>query len=114
MHDDCILDLSDLRDRVGDDPELIREILGLFFEDYPAQLAATEHAFASADASALFKTAHTLKGALANLSAPSARDAARALELAAKASDFVAAREAYARFRQEVERLREACAELQT
>lgn len=66
--------------RVGGDEELLKEIAGLFLEDYPKAIADLRDAVAGADAHRLERTAHGLKGSVSNFGAQSAVEAALSLE----------------------------------
>jgi two-component system, sensor histidine kinase and response regulator len=66
--------------RVGGDAELLKEIAQLFIEDYPKAMASIQHAADRGDAKALERTAHGLKGSVANFGAAAAVDAAKELE----------------------------------
>jgi HPt (histidine-containing phosphotransfer) domain-containing protein len=90
----------------GDDPELLREIVGLFLEDCPRMIEDLEHAADAADAGALRRAAHTLKGSVAVLGARALAAVAREIEELARAGDLEAAEGAVARAREEERRLR--------
>ena len=66
--------------RVGGDIELLREIAGLFLDDYPRVLAELRVAVGQGDARGVEHAAHGLKGSVANFGAQAAVDAALALE----------------------------------
>lgn len=69
---------------VDGDVELLRELLDLFFEDYPEHLRSIREAVEHGDTGQLGRAAHTLKGAAAAISAERVREAAFALERVAK------------------------------
>jgi two-component system, sensor histidine kinase and response regulator len=66
--------------RVGGDTELLREIADLFLDDYPKALVELRCAAARGDAKAVERTAHGLKGSVANFGAKAAVDAAFRIE----------------------------------
>lgn len=66
--------------RVGGDAELLREIAALFLEDYPKVMADLHDAAARGDASGVERTAHSLKGSVANFGAKSVIEAALKIE----------------------------------
>jgi len=66
--------------RVGGDAELLKEIATIFLEDYPRTLAELHEAVAHGDSIAIERSAHGLKGSVANFGAPAAVDAAFRLE----------------------------------
>jgi HPt (histidine-containing phosphotransfer) domain-containing protein len=88
---------DDLLQRVEDDWELLRDIVGAFADDWPQQLALLVGALANDDASTAVVVAHRLKGALANLSAPAAADSAARIERLASAGELAAASQVAAR-----------------
>jgi two-component system sensor histidine kinase/response regulator len=67
----CVL-IEELMDRIGGDRGFLMELLELFRADYPEQIAKAREAVARGDATALQHVAHSLKGALRNLAAPTA------------------------------------------
>ncbi len=66
--------------RVGGDAELLKEIAQLFIDDYPRAMEDIRQAADRGDAKSLERSAHGLKGSVANFGAPSAVEAARKLE----------------------------------
>ncbi|HTP87040.1 MAG TPA: Hpt domain-containing protein [Bryobacteraceae bacterium] len=78
------LNLTAALDRVGGDEELLRELAGLFIDDYPRQLQQIEEAIGKQDWKTAEREAHSLKGAVANFGASDASEAARAVEFAAR------------------------------
>jgi two-component system, sensor histidine kinase len=73
-------DRDELSKRLGDDRELIAEVVRLFVADCPVRLAAIEAAVDRDDAERIRVTAHTLKGAAGTVGAHRLVDAARTLE----------------------------------
>jgi two-component system sensor histidine kinase/response regulator len=66
--------------RVGGDTELLKEIAELFLDDYPKLLDELRAGAARADAKAIERAAHGLKGSVSNFGARIAVEAALALE----------------------------------
>jgi two-component system, sensor histidine kinase and response regulator len=66
--------------RVGGDLELLKEIAALFLDEYPRALDEIHKALATGDALTLERSAHGLKGSVANFGAGGAVDAAFQLE----------------------------------
>ena len=87
-----VLDREDALARVGGDTELLAEIAGLFLAEYPGLLAELRIAISEGDAKKLERTAHALKGSVANFGAKPAVDSASALERAGRAGDIALAR----------------------
>jgi CheY-like chemotaxis protein len=109
------VDRVELLERLGGDPELVAEVIGLFVADMPAQLAAIRSAVERRDPEALRKAAHGLKGAAGNLSAPGLVEAAHILERIGTEARMDAAEAAWRRLSAEaatvVEALRRSDAE---
>ena len=55
--------------RVGDDEELLAELVKIFLDDYPSSLRAIDSAVRMGSSHDLEMAAHTLKGAVANFGA---------------------------------------------
>jgi len=74
------LDLVSVLDRVGGDAELLREIAGIFLEEYPSLMREIRTAVAQGDPLRLERAAHSLKGSVANFGARDATAAALTME----------------------------------
>jgi len=70
--------------RMGNDPELFREMAALLRSDAPALLEAIHSAYSVGDSSRMQRAAHTLKGLASNFGAERAVAAAASLERLAK------------------------------
>jgi CheY-like chemotaxis protein len=103
-----LVDRQAALERVGGDETLLREIVGLFLDDYPKLLADVEAAVAAGDAARLRRAAHTLKGSVGNFGAQQAHDAARELELMGKSGDLSAAGPALDKLKQVMDQVRPA------
>jgi HPt (histidine-containing phosphotransfer) domain-containing protein len=75
-----VLDHSAAMARVGGDAELLKELAGLFVDEYPQLMAELQAAIAAGDAIRVERSAHALKGAVANFGARQAVDTALQLE----------------------------------
>jgi HPt (histidine-containing phosphotransfer) domain-containing protein len=75
-----ILDRATALARVGGDLDLLKEIAGLFLDEYPRALDDIHKALTTGDAQTLERAAHGLKGSVANFGARAAVDAAFQLE----------------------------------
>jgi signal transduction histidine kinase/DNA-binding response OmpR family regulator/HPt (histidine-containing phosphotransfer) domain-containing protein len=81
-------ELAALREATGQDPAMLTEIVRLVLEeDGPRILAEFEAAAANADAAGLERAAHALKGLVGEIKAEPCRQAAAALEAAARTGD---------------------------
>ena len=66
--------------RVGGDFELLREVVGLFLDDYPRAIEKIRGAVAANDASGVEHNAHSLKGSVSTFGATEVFESALALE----------------------------------
>lgn len=87
------LDESVALSRVGGDVDLLREVVGLFLEEYPHSLDNIRDAVARSDQAAVERHAHSLKGSVSTFGAQQAFDAALALEKQGRSGDLQAAPE---------------------
>jgi PAS domain S-box-containing protein len=69
---------------VGDDARLLRDLIGLFLEEYERWLLEARQAIAAGQAAELKRPAHNLKGSLGHFGAQTAFDTAWALETLAR------------------------------
>jgi two-component system, sensor histidine kinase and response regulator len=99
------LNRADLLDRVEGDFGLLKEVVDVFRDTYPGMLVELKQAVDRRDAAALTRTAHTLKGMVANFDAGAAFAAALRLETLGRAQDLGPVEEAYATLAAAVERL---------
>ena len=106
------IDRVSLLERVEGDRELLTEMIHLFQEDAPKLLTAMRDALQRGDMAVLERSAHSLKGAVSNLSAKATAAAALQLEKDAKNKDAEAAKKSLAEVERAVERLLPALAEL--
>jgi HPt (histidine-containing phosphotransfer) domain-containing protein/CheY-like chemotaxis protein len=79
----AIFEPQAFREQVGQDPDLLAEIIDLFLSETKDQIQSMGEALASGDYGLLRKQAHTIKGSLGSLHAPRARSRAQQLEGAA-------------------------------
>jgi HPt (histidine-containing phosphotransfer) domain-containing protein len=107
-----VIDLPVVLERVEDDRELLRELVGLFLDDAPPRLTAIHDAVDSRDAKALQQNAHALKGSAGNLAAQVVFETARELEQIARTGDWTRAEETCAVLESELDRLTAALTEL--
>ena len=83
-----MLDRDVALERVGGDAELLREIAVLFLDNYTQWIAELHSAAARGDAQGVEKSAHGLKGSVANFGAQTAVDAAFTLEQMGRRRDL--------------------------
>lgn len=95
------LSMDELLARVENDRELLAELFSLFQEDFPRYRDALHAAVDSGDVPQAEKTAHMLKGMLANLAIKRGAELAANIEAAARAGDVSEIQRAVAAFDQE-------------
>lgn len=74
------MDVDDALRRLGEDTQLLRDIIQIYLEDSPSMVERIHSAVATADALGLQHAAHQLKGIAATLSAPDVVGVASRLE----------------------------------
>ena len=79
--------------RVGGDFELLREVVGLFLDDYPRAIEKIRNAVAANDASGVEHNAHSLKGSVSTFGAKNVFEAALALEKLGRSGNVSGAQE---------------------
>ncbi len=100
-----IINRSELEERLDGDFSLFGELTDLFFDDSIALLKKIEDSIKTKNAESLRKTAHTLKGAVANFSATKAYEAAFALEISGRDNSLDDAEEKFSILTKEIENL---------
>jgi HPt (histidine-containing phosphotransfer) domain-containing protein len=80
VQDQPIMDYAQAITRVGGDAELLKELGGLFLEEYPRLLAQLRDAHQHGEAVQLEHAAHALKGAVSNFGAKAAVELAAQIE----------------------------------
>ena len=82
------IDVAQLLDRIEDDRSFLAELVDVFRREYPQNLEAVRSAIKTRNPAELQRAAHTLKGALANLSAVRATPLAAELEQMGRSQDL--------------------------
>ena len=112
VHSKKVMDVSLVLARLEGDMQLLKDMVGLFLEDYPRLLSEVQEAIAHGDSQALARAAHAVKGSVANFAARDAFDAALALETIGRDGDMARAEHTYAVMERKVKRLSSALASL--
>jgi HPt (histidine-containing phosphotransfer) domain-containing protein len=84
------LDYNAALARVGGDADLLRELAGMFLQEYPKLMNEIRAGLARQDAAGVCNSAHQLKGLLAQFGAETARQAAYGVEQPARQGDLEA------------------------
>jgi HPt (histidine-containing phosphotransfer) domain-containing protein len=82
-----VFDSESFRQQMGGDPELMQEIVGIFFDESMEQMRELNEAIARGENVRASRLAHSLKGSLGSLHAARARHWAQILERAAASGD---------------------------
>jgi PAS domain S-box-containing protein len=98
-------DFTKLLARFDGDLSLVRQLVGLFLEEYPHMLEGIGQALGEGDAAALAQAAHALKGSVGYFEWPEASAAALRLERLGRFHDLAEAPEALEELKIEMERL---------
>ena len=98
-------DVLEMFQRVGQNKELLDELMELFFQDYHRDMASLKESLEKKDAPALTVVAHGLKGELGNLGMRAAYEIAIQMERMAKESRLEEAASLATALEYEVKRL---------
>ena len=109
---DRVFDEAKVLSFVAEDSEFLTSLVDLFVETSPKQVAAIGAAIAGADAVALERSAHQLKGSVGNFGADRARHWAQTLELAGRSNSLVGADAVLTKLTTEIDALRVALRDL--
>ncbi len=81
-----LLDQAALLERLDHDAGLCREVIRVFLDDLPRRMAALRRQVEDGNAADIAASAHTVKGAFANISSPRLQSLAADLETAARSA----------------------------
>ena len=93
---DKILNFESLLIRLGNDIELVNEILHLFIDTTPEQIDTLKSAVEEKNTELIQYSSHTLKGSAGNINAEKLAGTASLLEIAGKYGDIQSAESMYA------------------
>jgi signal transduction histidine kinase/CheY-like chemotaxis protein/HPt (histidine-containing phosphotransfer) domain-containing protein len=102
-----VLDREAVRQRLGGSKQLLRKVTDLFITECPRLLTDVKKASEERDPAALARSAHTIKGALANLGAITASRAALVAETMGREGNLSAVTDAILTLEQETGRFQE-------
>jgi CheY-like chemotaxis protein/HPt (histidine-containing phosphotransfer) domain-containing protein len=108
----AVIDRDAILDRVDRDEELLRAVVAEFLNGCPRQVAAVRAAIDGADAPALFRAAHALKGPLGVFGAKAAVEAVLRLEELGRTGHLAPAAGAYDELERSLEQVKPALAAL--
>lgn len=99
------IDSAELLARVENDRGLLRELIGIFKEEFPRRLQDLRDAISKRDTERVATVSHALKGMLFNMAIHDAGNRAAKLEQLARAGDQPSLNDSLSAFEHEVERL---------
>ncbi|MBL8900974.1 MAG: Hpt domain-containing protein [Planctomycetes bacterium] len=99
MHTPRTWDPERIREVVGDDREILLELVSLFFEDTQQRLEKLQRSLVGGDLLVTRNEAHAIKGSAGNFGAERLHEVSRRLEDAARAGELASARELGAHLR---------------
>lgn len=91
MDTDQIFNLEEALSRVDGDRELLADLINMFLEESPKELASVRAAQARQDAAGLASAAHKLKGSVMQFCAQPLFESVKRLEVLGRAGDLTAA-----------------------
>jgi two-component system sensor histidine kinase/response regulator len=103
-----LFDRPCMLERLGNDAELLDEVLDVFLEELPEMVSDMRTAVSGQSAEAVMRAAHSIKGALLNISAESSADFASKLEEIGRSEQLLGSRELLAELEVELDRLEQA------
>ncbi len=112
MENNRTLDKDELLKRFDGEKEFLAELVDIFINDSPEQLSEIQKAVDNRNGKDLEKSAHKLKGAIANFEQKAAFEAALKIEMMGKENRLDGVEEAYGTLVKEVECLVDALKEV--
>ena len=107
-----VVNANELLERIGNDRDFLAELVAVFREDHLSQLAQIAEGLARNDPDEVKRGAHSLKGALSNLSAPAATALAAQLEQDGMSGNLSQSESTFAAFKTELNRVLDALSSL--
>jgi HPt (histidine-containing phosphotransfer) domain-containing protein len=105
------LNMDNVLESLGGDPDLLRDVLGILVEELPRHMASLRQAIASGDAEAVEHLAHSIKGELGYLALPEVSRNAAELEAGGREANLANSASLYGRLETGVSEVLPQCAE---
>lgn len=105
QNNEIVFDKDEALGIIGDEEEFLKELAEMFLDDFPEQISKIKEAINSHDSKALEKSAHKLKGAVANFGKNTVFKAALSLEMIGRENRWDDVEETYGALTREAERL---------
>jgi HPt (histidine-containing phosphotransfer) domain-containing protein len=102
---DPVFDRDLMLERMGGDNQLLDDVLTVFIEEIPGMMSDVRAAVSGQDAPAIERSAHSMKGALLNITADSAAELASQLEQLGSAGRVDGTADLMAQLEVEIDRL---------
>lgn len=102
MNTPQVFAFEDAIERVGGDREFLGELMGMFFSNWPQDLARLTDLVDSGDLTGVYRVAHSLKSSLGNLGTQTSMQLAFELERAGKVEDADSVRTVFRKLLSEV------------
>jgi HPt (histidine-containing phosphotransfer) domain-containing protein len=97
-----VFDMTEALENVGEDMDLLKEIVEIFLKDFPNQIEQIQEGILAGDSNAVEQAAHSLKGSVANFAAKRTHEAAYRLEVLGREGNLEEAKEALADLEREI------------
>ncbi|OQY99118.1 MAG: hypothetical protein B6D35_10160 [Candidatus Brocadia sp. UTAMX2] len=105
QNDETVFDKNEALEINGNEEEFLKELAEMFIDDFPEQISLIKKAVNSRDSNALEKSAHKLKGAVANFGKNMVYRAVLNLEAMGRENRWDDVEETYGALTREAERL---------
>ena len=105
LNDETVFDKNEALEINGDEEEFLKELAEMFIDGLPEQISLVKKAVDSRDSNALEKSAHNLKGAVANFGKNTVFKAALSLEMMGRENRWDDVEETYGALARETGRL---------
>jgi two-component system sensor histidine kinase/response regulator len=107
-----VVEKTALLETLDNDPQLLREVIGIFLADCPGKLAELRVAVTAGNPDQIANSAHSLRGSVATLGAQKAVEVAQKLESMGRQGQLEGAAEAFSILEREMALVTSALAEI--
>ena len=107
-----VVEKTALLETLDNDPQLLREVIGIFLADCPGKLAELRAAIIAGDPDRIANSSHSLRGSVATFGAQKAVEVAQKLESMGRQGQLQGAAEAFSVLEREMALVTSALAEI--
>jgi HPt (histidine-containing phosphotransfer) domain-containing protein len=107
-----VVEKTALLETLDNDPQLLREVIGIFLADCPGKLAELRAAITAGDPERIANSSHSLRGSVATFGAQKAVEVAQKLESMGRQGQLQGATEAFSVLEREMALVTSALAEI--